>query len=171
MNNFDIRELVPKAVFERFGQRAWQFVSSTLLKMLNFTHGFFNEYCKKNMPGVVKVTILVNNWHLGGPFQWRGLRTVSYINEQVKSGKTTAELSQHVGGSTNASDINVILHYSDGRKVVLDSDKVFDIIIANKAVFMAAGLTTLEDKRMTKGWTHMDCRFTGMDDIYIVPAP
>lgn len=168
MKNFDVRELVPKEVFDRFGEKSWQFVSAQLMRVLNFTHAFFNDYAKKNIPGVVKVTILINNWHTGGTFQWRGLRTVNYILEQIKKGVKTAMLSQHVGGSTNASDINVVLHYANGKTEIMASDKVYDIIIANQKAFIEAGLTTLENKAMTQGWTHMDCRYTGLNELFIV---
>lgn len=166
--NFDVREFVPKEVYDRFGAKSWQFVSNSIVNIANFTLDFFTNHLKNTDTKIDKVSVLINNWHLGGPFSWRCLRTVSYINAQIAKGIKTAMLSQHIGGSSDAFDFNIIIQYKDGRKEVMNSNKVYDIIMANEKVFMDAGLTTLEDKAMTAGWTHGDCRFTGLDTLYIV---
>lgn len=168
---FDVREFVPLEVFKQFEEKAWQFVSDKIVKLHTFTHGFFNDYYKSKDLTIEKVVIVCNDYHnkmLGGNFSNRGLRTVAYINSQIAKGIKTAMLSQHVGGSTNAEDINVVIFYKGGRVRVVPSDEIYDIIVANQQKFMQAGLTTLENKTMTKGWTHMDCRFTGLQNLYIV---
>lgn len=91
----------------------------------------------------------INNWHTGGIFHYRGFRPRS-CNEG-------AELSQH--RICGAIDFNI-----EG----LTDDEVYDEIIKNEAAFMAAGLTTLEDKTITKGWTHGDMRWTGLSHILTV---
>lgn len=166
--HFVVQEFVPKEVYDQFGQTSWQFVSDNIIKLVIFIYNFFTTYCKANYKDVESISVTINNWHLGGPFSWRCLRTVSYITSQIAKGIKTAMLSQHVGGSSNAVDFNITIKYKDGRKELIDSDKVFDIINSNQEEFMKAGLTTLENKTMTKGWTHGDCRFTGMNKLYIV---
>lgn len=168
IKNFDVREFVPKEVYDMFKERSWQFVSDNVVKMALGIEELFNEICKAEDSKVEKITVLINNWHLGGPFSNRGLRTVSYINSQIAKGIKTAMLSQHVGGSTNAIDFNIIIHYKDGSKVLMSSDKTHDTITSNEKRFMEIGLTTLEDKSITVGWTHGDCRYTGMETVYIV---
>jgi hypothetical protein len=169
--SLDVRTFVSKEVFAQYGEKSWQFVSDNIVKLYKFTDQFFNDFYKSKDLTIEKVVIVVNDYHtkmLGGTFNNRGLRTVKYINDQIASGKKTAMLSQHVGGSTNAQDINVVIFYKGGRTRVVPSNEVYDTIVANEKVFMAAGLTTLENKTMTNGWTHMDCRFTGLDKLYIV---
>ena len=166
--HFDVRELVPKEVFDVWGYKSAQFVSDNIVNILEFTHGFFEQHFKAEDSNVDSVSIMINNWHTGGTFNWRGLRTVDYINSQIAKGIKTAKLSQHVGGSTNASDINVVLKFKGGKTLIVNSDIIYDLILKNEAAFMTAGLTTLENKSMTKGWTHIDCRYTGLKNIYIV---
>jgi len=166
--HFDVREFVPKDVYDRFGEQSWQFVSDNIVKLFDFVYDFFTDYYKAKDLTVDHVSVLINNWHLGGQFEHRGLRTVGYINSQVAQGIKTAMLSQHVGGSTNASDFNIIIAYKSGRRLTVNSDEVWNVIFEHQKEFMAAGLTTLEDKSITKGWTHADCRFTGTDSLYIV---
>ncbi len=93
--------------------------------------------------------ITINNWHTGGHLQNRGTR-----NPITDVG---AVYSQHK--LMNAVDINV-----SG----MNSDEVYDHILANEKLFMSAGLTTMENKSFTKGWTHCDFRITGLDHILIV---
>ena len=175
MENFDVREFVPSSVYAKFGEKAWQFVSDNIVHLHSFMHHFFNEYYSAKDATIDRVVVAVNTYHspelikaTGQKFENRGLRTVEYINSQVAKGIKTAMLSQHVGGSTNAEDVNVVIFYKGGRTRVVGPDEVFDTILAHEREFMAAGLTTMESKAMTKGWTHCDCRYTGLDHIYIV---
>lgn len=135
--HFDIREFVPQEIFNQFGEKSRWFVSERMVKFAEFLRDHFGK------------GITINNWHTGGKFHYRGLRT-----PQCTEGATN---SQH--RYMNAIDFNV---------AGMTSDEVFDHIIANKELFMAQGLTTLEDKAMTKGWTHADMRWTGMSDLLIV---
>lgn len=164
---FDVREFVPGEVYNVYKEDSWQFVSDNIIKLVVFMYNFFTAYYTKDST-VEKISIVINNWHVGGSFTWRGLRTVKYIQQQLAAGKKTAMLSQHIGGSTNAIDFNLYVTYKSGKKVIIHSDMVFNIIMEHEKEFMQAGLTTLENKTMTPGWTHADCRFTGLDKLYIV---
>lgn len=70
---------------------------------------------------------------------------------------TGAKLSQHKFG--RAIDFNI-----QG----LTPQQVYDTILKNKDAFMKAGLTTMEDIKMTPTWTHVDVRQTNKLDILIV---
>lgn len=109
-------------------------------KQINFAEFLRNHFGK---------AITINNWHTGGHLQNRGTRNpISDVG---------AVYSQHK--LANGIDFNV-----SG----MGSDQVYDYILANEKLFMEAGLTTLENKLFTKGWTHADFRITGLNHILIV---
>jgi hypothetical protein len=61
-NYFKIQELVPPAVYADQGERAWRLIDSGLVYTLNCLRHEFGP-------------ITINNWHIGGPREWSGLRT------------------------------------------------------------------------------------------------
>ena len=81
---FKIEELVDKATFDQFGDRAFMFFNPVLLRSLDRVRDHFNA------------AVTVNNWANGGPFSQRGLR----VNTTVG-----ALYSQHKFG--NAADYDV----------------------------------------------------------------
>lgn len=164
----DVRSFVSKEVYSQFGESSWQFVSDNIVRLTSFIESFFTNYYKSKDLTIEKVEVMINNWASGGQFNNRGLRTVKYITDQIAKGIKTAMLSQHVGGSTNAIDFNIVITFKGGRILIVNSNEIWDIIKAHETEFMAAGLTTLEDKSITQGWTHADCRFTGLAHLLIV---
>lgn len=164
----DIRRFVPKEVFTQYGQKACWFVSDNIVKFVAGAEKLYLDLLKGEYPDIESVEMVINNWHEGGQFNNRGLRTFDYIKSQIDKGVATAKLSQHVGGSTNACDYNVRVTLKGGKELFIDSDKAHDLVTKNEKAFMALGLTTLEDKSITKGWTHADCRFTGITTLLIV---
>ena len=60
---FDIRELVDKQTFERFGEKAWMFFDPRLLDTILFIREALDK------------PITANNWSFGGNLSQRGLRT------------------------------------------------------------------------------------------------
>jgi len=164
----DIRDFVSKTVFDSFKADARWFVSDNIVKVYDFLHQFFNDYYKELDSNVDYVLIKVNDWYYGGSFNNRGLRTYDYIASQLAQGVKTAKLSQHIGGSTNAIDFNVILYFKGGKTLAVNSSTIYDLILKYEKEFIAAGLTTLEDKTIATTWTHADCRYTGSPNIFIV---
>lgn len=59
---FDIRELVPEAVYEARGEKAWQLIDPRLIENADALRE------KLNVP------LTCNNWHTGGPRDQSGLR-------------------------------------------------------------------------------------------------
>lgn len=80
---FKIHELVCPHVYERFGEKAWDYFDIRLLETLLFIR------TELNMP------MTVNNWKGGGMISQRGLRC--NLCSEVKS-KTYAYLSSHIFG-------------------------------------------------------------------------
>ena len=96
--DFDIHELVPKSVFERFGVNAWQFLNPIALQGLDGLRDFFGK------------PIICNTWHRGGKFQFRGFRPADCT--------VGAPLSQHRLG--NAFDLDIRgLSAEDARQAIL----------------------------------------------------
>jgi Peptidase M15 len=66
---FSVRELVPLEIYTEMGDGAIILLDDRILRVLDEVREHFD------------VPVTVNNWHLGGPFKQRGLRT-----EQVPGG-------------------------------------------------------------------------------------
>lgn len=93
--------------------------------------------------------LTVNNWHTKGKYKSSGFRAV-WDN-------TGGVLSQHRCG--RAADVKS-KKYKPGQ--------LLSIIMQHKAEFMAAGLTCIESLQFTPTWLHLDCRYTGLDDLVFV---
>ena len=96
-NNFNIKELVCKHCYNKFGETSWQFLSTELLSTL-----YTLRYVIFNKP------ITINTWHKGGSFTQRGLRC--NMCQLVKDKKTTY-VSAHILGQ--AIDFNVQDHTTE----------------------------------------------------------
>lgn len=95
-----------------------------------------------------KKPVTINNWHTGGTYTESGFRMPNTL--------TGAKLSAHKRGC--AIDIKMPgVNYNDVRKAILDNEKLF----------MDAGITTIEDGTQT--WLHVDCRYTNLNKILVVP--
>jgi hypothetical protein len=92
--------------------------------------------------------IVINNWNTGGPYHESGLRD--------PFSKTGAKWSQHKFG--RALDLKF-------EKTTPEA--VRQIIRDNWETLKALGLTTIE--KDTPTWVHIDCRYTGMDELYECP--
>lgn len=131
---FDIRELVGKHTYRRHGDRAWKFFSTEALYMLLIL--------RKN----IGKPITVNNWHLGGKFSQRGLRSnLSNIFRQMFYSKKLY-LSGHVLGEAFDLDVKGM----SARQV-----RVW--IQVNKNLFPFK--IRLEHKKGGEeiNWVHIDC--------------
>jgi hypothetical protein len=93
-------------------------------------------------------SVTINNWKWGGKFEQRGFR------DELTVG---ALLSQHRFG--RGIDFNV-----KGMTPV----EVYNAILADEKIFMAQGLTCMEDIADTPNWNHCDIRDTGLKNILIV---
>jgi hypothetical protein len=121
---FEIQELVDRVTFERFGVGSLMFFSPLALQALDGLREYFNR------------SVTVNNWHKGGPFQFRGLRP--------RGCAVGGEYSQHRFG--NAFDCDVAgLSAGEVRKEILlhKDDPKLELITCLEA---------------DVSWVHFDCR-------------
>lgn len=103
---FSIKELVPQAVYEARGERAWELLDDRLLITLDELRRAFGS-------------ITVNNWHNGRDRQWSGLRT--------EASPYGTEFSQHRFGRAadclfNHNDVEVV------RGIILNEPDRFPLI-------------------------------------------
>lgn len=74
---FDIRELVPRDVYARFGSSAWRFFDTELI-----------ETVVALRTQILCVPLICNNWHTGGTYTQRGLRvnTSPLVTDKTERG-------------------------------------------------------------------------------------
>ena len=101
--NFYIQELVPKSIWDRWGEDSTWFISEQVVTLAQFYKDFFTRYYKNKYKGIkdVKtVAIVINNWHyVKGGHQFRGFRPPDCT--------VGASLSQH--RFCNAFDCDIII--------------------------------------------------------------
>lgn len=161
--NFDVREFIPKHIYDSFKENSTWFVNQKCVKLAEFYKSFFTTYFKNKLGNdkVKTVLIVINDWHTGGTKQWSGLRTPEFTKG--------AKNSQH--RYMNAFDCEIWIVFSDGTKQEVDYKEIHQVIKSNESEFMANGLTCVEDVRDATGWLHSDFRFDpDQTNILIVRA-
>ncbi|NDV45511.1 hypothetical protein D0T49_00390 [Paludibacter sp. 221] len=126
---FKITELVCKHVFDRFGEKAWMFVSDDFITMLDFIKELFSD---KN--------VIINNWNVGGQFSQRGIRCNLC---SLVSSKKVAYLSAHV--TANGFDFSIPGLTADEVRKTIEVNE-------NKLPFPIR----LEDGESAPTWCHID---------------
>lgn len=132
---FKIQELVSKKVYNRYGENAWMFIDTKLIKVLDTLREHFNR------------PITINNWMWGGTLEQRGLRTNLDELVKKKTEKGTLYISQHILGK--AADLNV---------KGLTAEQVYEEILKNKDKFYL--ISRIENIDSTPTWVHIDCANT-----------
>lgn len=130
MKHFKAFELVDPQTYAKFGEDSFKFFRPEILYALDRLREFFDR------------PMIVNNWKTGGPFQWRGLRTIDCAEG--------AALSPHRVGA--AIDFDV---------VGMDEDLARQMILA-KPLGSFPGIRRIEDGLVASSgnrrqWTHIDC--------------
>jgi hypothetical protein len=126
--NFSLVEFIPQSVWNQFHESGLWFIDPRLITSV--------QWLRK----MLKVPLVINNWHSGGTFQNRGFRP--------KSSPVWKEFSQHSFG--RALDLSSPdMPHKDVYKWVLDNQ---DLILANTA------FTTVEDIEAAPTWLHLDIR-------------
>lgn len=102
--NFDLREFVPKSIYDMFGERAVQFVDKRIVDVVQLLRDLTGK------------PIVVNNWHTGGQYSESGYR--------VPDTKTGAKYSQHKFG--RAADVKVEgMTPKEVVALIIKNEKVF----------------------------------------------
>jgi hypothetical protein len=138
--HFDLREFVPKAIWDEYGEKSTWFVDPRLIEGAEWLRSFFGE------------PIIINNWHTGGSFQNRGFRPPNTT--------VGARLSQHKFG--RAIDFNVQGVTSDAVYDALSNPGAWSLVAQHTA------FTTMESKYFAKTWCHIDLRQTRSNQLLIV---
>lgn len=128
---FKIEELVSRKVYRKYGEKSWEFIDPTLIKVIDLVREHFNA------------PVTINNWLWGGNLEQRGLRTNC---DDIVKGKTEANtlyVSQHCLG--RAVDFNV---------KGLSAQEVYNDILKNKEKFYL--ISRVENIKNTPNWCHID---------------
>jgi hypothetical protein len=91
---FDIRELVCKHTYDKFGEKSWQFLDTELLHTI--------LVIRKN----INRPMTVNNWSWGGVFSQRGLRCNICQIPREKTIAGQIYLSAHCNGAGIDFDVS-----------------------------------------------------------------
>ena len=137
--NFRLEEFVPKSIYHNYGEKAIWFIDPRMIQFAQYIRTHFDA------------RVMVNNWHCGGKNHNRGYR---------KPGTSVgSSLSQHKFG--RAIDFNVV-GYEPAEVVEWICDR-WEMLCGPKDL-----ITTIEDVEYTPTWVHVDCRWTGMDEVLMV---
>lgn len=158
--NFDIREFVPRSIWNRFGEKSIWFIRPEVIKIAQAYKDLFTTHYQSQHKNVASVAIKINDWMYGGGKQFSGFRP--------PESNIGAALSQHRFG--NAFDCEIIIVYKDGTRKEADYAEVHRVVKANWAYLSRIGLTTIESLKDAAGWLHSDCRNTGSKELLIVNA-
>lgn len=134
---FYLDELVCPEIYHKFGARSIQFIPQRSIKFLTALRILIDK------------PFTVNNWLVGGPYKYSGLRPLDC--------PIGAKNSLHKYGM--AWDLKV---------KGMTPKHVEAFILRNWPILRDYGLTTLENTDHTKTWTHIDGRNTGLDELLIV---
>lgn len=134
-------ELVSSRVYKREKGNVYHLFTAKLLASVDQVYHFFRHYYNND------TKIVINDWFTGGQFKYRG-----YREPECKIG---ASYSEHKFG--NAVDFDV--YRKDKR---LNPEDVRHMILGHRDQFLY--ITRMETD---VNWVHIDCKATGMKDIYL----
>lgn len=132
--NFTIPELVPKSVWDKFGQNSIWF--------LDIGHVRSMQWLRDNLTKDFgrQVQLVVNDWATGGNMHQRGLRT--------PEAKSYSFWSQHSHGRA-----------CDFHSPNLTITEIYTWLIDNESRVLAeSSFRAIEDITVTKTWLHIDSR-------------
>ncbi|MEG2856305.1 hypothetical protein [Bacteroides sp.] len=104
---FGIQELVCKHTYQKFGDRAWQFLDTELLHTLLVLRR-----------DVFKASMIVNNWNQGGSFSQRGLRCNICQLVSDKTKKNSIYLSAHCNGAGVDFDVSGLSAEAARKRII-----------------------------------------------------
>jgi uncharacterized protein YcbK (DUF882 family) len=131
---FKVQEFVPKSVYKARKGKAIQLIDYNLLIFIERLRETLNK------------PITVNNWHVGGQYQYRGLRDAG--------SDVYSKYSQHSFGSA-----------LDFKVSGMSSEDVRQWIIDNRNLAWVKPITFIEDG---VSWVHVDVRPTTLDqDLWV----
>ena len=130
---FKIQELVCPHVYEKYGDKAWEFFSEDLLRELDAIRE------------VLGVPIIINNWHVGGQYKESGNRCQFCSIVAKKIAKKELSMSMH----------NLYQAF-DLKPKGLEIRKAIEMIIDNIHRFKV--VKRIENQDYTPTWLHIDTK-------------
>ncbi len=127
-DHFDIEEFVPPSLFKLFGARSVWYFDKELVQVAELI-----RECVGNTP------VILNNWHRGGEYEYRGFRPRA----------CTVGVSYSMHRLGKAIDVSSKLY---------TPRQIMARINTRKAEFLALGITTIENLDDTPTWVHLDRR-------------
>lgn len=101
--NFRLEELIPKEVFEKYGEKAWWFLNPDMIKLA--------DRIKDQFP---KGSMIINNWFWGGDRNWSGFRTLYYDGYSPYSQHSLGNAFDAIFTDYNVNEVrNYILNNPD----------------------------------------------------------
>lgn len=142
--HFYLDEFIPPEIYSARGVKSIALLDMRIIAGVQF----LREKAQEKYGSSVSFT--VNNWYNKGKRHESGLR--------LPNTRTGAKWSQHKYG--RAVDI-----VPKGLSVA----QLFEIVKDNERYLIDAGfITTIENIAYTKTWLHVDCRYTGLENLRIV---
>lgn len=132
--NFILQEFVPIEIYREYGERALSFTRQEVIDAMQ---------CIRWLLGV---SVIINNKHRGGPFNYRGWRPITY--------KDGADHSQH--RLANAIDF----HVKD-----MEIEKAYEILVNNADFLFRLGVRRIEVIEATQTYIHIDFANTGLNEV------
>ena len=134
---FRIEEFVSKKVHKKYGDRAWMFLCPRLLHTVLIIRKELGK------------PITINNWHIGGKFSQRGLRSNLSNIFYSKFKKGVMYLSAHVTGRAVDFDVKGV-----------EAQDVRDWLVENSSILPYK--IRLEDKMKGRpiSWVHLDMYYS-----------
>lgn len=145
---FKVQELVSKAVYDKWGEKAWNFLDEKLLETL--------LVLRKD---ILKVPLVCNDWCYGGKSSQRGLRENICSIVKEKTDKGVLYLSQHNFGKA-VDLVSSKMSADDMRKTIKANEKKLPYNVR------------VEDGVSAPTWLHVDlmCDINQKEKVYFFKA-
>lgn len=101
--HFKIHELVPKKMYQKYGEKSWRYVDVRLIETIDKLKDKFNDG-----------TMTINNYFWGGSREWSGIRTPDSPNYSYGSQHSFANAFDIVFSNYTADEVrNYIIENPD----------------------------------------------------------
>lgn len=140
--HFNIKELVSRQVYEKYGEKAWSFIDDDIKEFLDLIREHFNR------------PVTVNNWSFGGNLEQRCLRANLDQITKEKTKQNKLYLSAHVLGK--GVDFNI---------KGFNTNQVHQEILKNSEKFKM--IKRMESEEATPTWIHVDTISHSNKGIYV----
>ncbi|KKN88637.1 hypothetical protein LCGC14_0245280 [marine sediment metagenome] len=144
--NFDLREFVSPGVYRKWGDSSIWFLDQRVITLAQFIRDRFNY------------SGMICNWHWW--YKGCGFQKYQYSGFRSPSCTIGAKLGQHRFGRG--------LDYKMMGKPNNGADELREDIEGHFSMYKERGLTTIEHRNFAPTWCHMDTRWTGIDELFIV---